>query len=143
MSTANLSVSEHLDERRPFVCVGTMVVQGEDQQARGKIIVLDVPDVVPEPGFPETGHKFRAVAREDVKGGVTALAEIGPTGTLVVAQGQKCLVRGLIEKDKLVPVAFMDVQCYITVARVLQGTGMFLLGDVSKGLWFNGYTVSI
>jgi cleavage and polyadenylation specificity factor subunit 1 len=59
-----------------------------------------------------------------------------------VAQGQKCLVRGLIEQDKLLPVAFLDIQCYVTSAKVLEGTGMALLGDVAKGVWFIGYTVS-
>ena len=124
------------------MCVGTMVIVGEDQQTRGKVYVLDVPDVVPEPDRPETGHKFKVHAKEDVKGGVTALSEIGPQGFLLVAQGQKCLVRGLIETDKLLPVAIMDVQCFVTVAKVLKGTGMILLGDIAKGLWFTGYTVS-
>jgi cleavage and polyadenylation specificity factor subunit 1 len=142
MTVANLEVSEVTHERRPFVCIGTMVIAGEDQQTRGKVYVLDVPDVVPEPDRPETGHKFKVHAKEDVKGGVTALAEIGPQGFLLVAQGQKCLVRGLIETDKLLPVAIMDVQCFVTVAKVLKGTGMILLGDIAKGLWFTGYTVS-
>jgi cleavage and polyadenylation specificity factor subunit 1 len=60
---------------------------------------------------------------------------------LLVAQGQKVLVRGLIEQDKLLPVAFMDVQCFVTVTKVLRGTGMILLGDIAKGLWFSGYMV--
>jgi cleavage and polyadenylation specificity factor subunit 1 len=141
ITVANLEVSENTHERKPFVCAGTLVVVGEDQQTRGKAYVLDVPSVVPEPDRPETGHKFKIVAKEDVKGGVTGLSGIGPQGFLLVAQGQKVLVRGLIEQDKLLPVAFMDVQCFVTVTKVLKGTGMILLGDIAKGLWFSGYMV--
>jgi len=141
MTVADLEVSELTHERKTFVCIGTMVVVGEDQQTRGKAIILDIRDVVPEPDRPETGHKFKIVAKEDVKGGVTALSGIGPQGFLLMAQGQKCTVRGLIEADKLLPTAIMDVQCYVTTAKVLEGTGMILLGDIAKGLWFTGYTV--
>jgi cleavage and polyadenylation specificity factor subunit 1 len=141
MTTANLVISESTSTRKPFLCAGTVGVFGEDQAARGKILVLDVIDVVPEPGKPETGSRFKVRAKEDVKGAVTALSEIGPQGFLLVAQGQRAMVRGLIEADKLVPVAFQDIQCFVTTAKVLKGTGMILLGDVAKGVWLTGYTV--
>jgi cleavage and polyadenylation specificity factor subunit 1 len=141
MTVATLEASEKTHERRPFVCAGTLVIAGEDQQTRGKAYVFDIIDVVPEPDRPETGNKLKVVAKEDVKGGVTGVHGIGPQGFLLVAQGQKVLVRGLIEQDKLLPVAFMDVQCFVTVTKVLKGTGMILLGDIAKGLWFSGYMV--
>jgi cleavage and polyadenylation specificity factor subunit 1 len=143
MTTANLSTSEHKNSRKHFLCVGTLTVLGEDQASRGNILVLNVINIIPEPGKPETGHKLKAYAKEDVKGAVTALAEIGPEGFLLVAQGQKAMVRGLVEAEKLVPVAFMDIQCFVTSAKVLKGTSMMALGDVAKGVWFAGYTVSV
>jgi cleavage and polyadenylation specificity factor subunit 1 len=142
MIVANLEVSEKTHERRSFIAVGTILATGEDQAARGRVHILDVIDVVPEPDKPETGFKLKSWAKEEVRGAVSALAEIGPQGFLLVAQGQKCLVRGLIEEQKLLPVAFMDVQTFVTTARVLKGTGLFILGDIIKGLWFAGYSVS-
>ena len=47
----------------------------------------------------------------------------------------------LLYMSPLLPVAFMDMQCYVTVAKELAGTGMLIFGDVAKGLWFSGYTV--
>jgi cleavage and polyadenylation specificity factor subunit 1 len=143
MTVANLEVSEHTHERRPFVAVGTVVVTGEDQPTRGKVYVFDIIDVVPVPGQPETGFRLKPFAKEEVKGAVTALTEIGPQGFLLVAQGQKCLVRGLVEEQRLLPVAFLDVQCFVTAAKVLRGTGMVILSDLAKGLWFTGYMVGL
>jgi cleavage and polyadenylation specificity factor subunit 1 len=99
-------------------------------------------DVVPDPERPETGRKLKIMSREVVKGAVTAISPIGTEGCLLIAQGQKCMVRGLKDDGSLLPVAFMDMQCYVSVARELKGTGMCLMGDALKGLWLVGYTVS-
>ena len=71
---------------------------------------------------------------------MTALSEIGTQGLMLVAQGQKCMVRGLKEDGTLLPVAFMDMNCHVTAVRELRGTGLCLLADAVKGLWFTGYT---
>lgn len=52
------------------------------------------------------------------------------------------MVRGLKEDGTLLPVAFMDMQCYVSVAKELPGTGMCLMADAVKGVWFTGYMVS-
>lgn len=143
MTVAMLEVSEKTHEQKLFVAMGTLIVTGEEQATRGKAYIFDVIDVVPEPNHPETGLRLKTWAKEDLRGAVTAINAIGPQGFLLVAQGQKCLVRGLIEEKKLLPVAFMDIQCYVTSARILKGTGLFILGDIAKGLWFAGYTVRI
>lgn len=59
----------------------------------------------------------------------------------MVAQGQKCLVRGLKEDGTLLPVAFIDMQCYVTVVKELKGTSMCLIADAIKGVWLTGYYV--
>jgi cleavage and polyadenylation specificity factor subunit 1 len=35
----------------------------------------------------------------------------------------------------------MDMQCYVSVARELEGTGLCVMGDAVKGVWFIGYSV--
>lgn len=138
----HLEISEHTQERQTVVTVGTSMIRGEDLPAQGRIYVFNVIKVVPEPDRPETGHKLKLIAKEEVKGAVTALSEIGTQGFLLAAQGQKCMVRGLKEDGTLLPVAFMDMQCYTSVVKELKGTGMCLMGDVVKGCWFAGYFVS-
>ncbi|KAL3455560.1 CPSF A subunit region-domain-containing protein [Aspergillus heterothallicus] len=140
MKTMSLEVSENTHERRDMVVVGTAITRGEDIPSRGCIYVFEVIEVVPDPEHPETDRKLKLIGKEPVKGAVTALSEIGGQGFLIAAQGQKCLVRGLKEDGSLLPVAFMDMQCYVSVAKELTGTGMCLLGDAVKGLWFAGYS---
>ncbi|KAI4193345.1 MAG: hypothetical protein LQ350_008363 [Teloschistes chrysophthalmus] len=135
----HLAISEHTQERQRLVAVGTAIIRGEDLPALGRIYVFNVIKVVPELDRPETGHRLKLIAKEEVKGAVTALSEVGTQGFLLAAQGQKCMVRGLKEDGSLLPVAFMDMQCYTSVVKELKGTGMCLMGDVVKGCWFAGY----
>lgn len=142
MKNLSLEISENTHERKDLVVVGTAFSRGEDIASRGCIYVFEVIRVVPDPQNPEIDRKLKLVGKELVKGAVTALSEIGGQGFLIVAQGQKCMVRGLKEDGSLLPVAFMDVQCYVSVVKELKGTGMCIIGDAVKGLWFAGYSVS-
>ncbi|KAK3984881.1 protein cft1 [Cladorrhinum sp. PSN332] len=141
VETLNLEISEATNERRQLIAVGTALTKGEDLPTRGHVYVYDIAEVIPQPGRPETGRKLKLVAKEDIpRGAVTALSEIGTQGLMLVAQGQKCMVRGLKEDGTLLPVAFMDMNCYVTSAKELPGTGLCLLADGFKGVWFTGYT---
>ncbi|OTB04446.1 hypothetical protein M426DRAFT_320804 [Hypoxylon sp. CI-4A] len=141
IETLNLEVSESTNERKHLITVGTAVSRGEDLPIRGRVLVYDVVMVIPEPGKPETNKKLKLVANEDIpRGAVTALSEIGTQGLMLVAQGQKCMVRGLKEDGTLLPVAFMDMSSYVTTVRELKGTGLCLMADAVKGVWFTGYT---
>ncbi|KAI5864811.1 CPSF A subunit region-domain-containing protein [Durotheca rogersii] len=141
IETLNLEVSESTNERKHLIAVGTAVSRGEDLPVKGRVLVYDIVTVIPEPGRPETNKKLKLIANEDIpRGAVTALSEIGTQGLMLVAQGQKCMVRGLKEDGTLLPVAFMDMNCYVTAVRELRGTGLCLLADAVKGVWFTGYT---
>ncbi|KAK5663548.1 hypothetical protein OQA88_3979 [Cercophora sp. LCS_1] len=141
VETLNLEVSESTNERRQLIAVGTARSKGEDLPTRGHVYVFDVADVIPEPGRPETNRKLKLIAKEDIpRGAVTALSEVGTQGLMLVAQGQKCMVRGLKEDGSLLPVAFMDMSCYVTSVKELPGTGLCLMSDAFKGVWFTGYT---
>lgn len=141
VKTLNLEVSETTNERRQLVTVGTAITKGEDLATRGRVYVFDIVNVIPEPDRPETNKKLKEIAREDIpRGAVTAVSEIGTQGFMLVAQGQKCMVRGLKEDNSLLPVAFMDMNCYVTTMKELPGTGLCVFGDIIKGIWFAGYT---
>ncbi|PYH46687.1 cleavage/polyadenylation factor CFT1 [Aspergillus saccharolyticus JOP 1030-1] len=140
MKNISLEVSENTHERREMIVVGTAIARGEDIPSRGCIYVFEVVKVVPDPENPVMDRKLKLVGKELVKGAVTALSEIGGQGFIIVSQGQKCMVRGLKEDGSLLPVAFMDLQCYVSVVKELKGTGMCIIGDATKGLWFAGYS---
>jgi len=138
----SLEISEHSQERKQLIAVGTSITKGEDLATRGAIYIFDISSVIPEPDRPETDRKLKLVAKEEVRGAVTAVAGLSQPGFLLMAQGQKCMVRGLKEDGSLLPVAFMDMQCYSSVVKELKGTGMCIFGDALKGLWFVGFSVS-
>lgn len=137
----SLETSENTPSRKTLIAVGTAFIRGEDLASAGRIYIWDIIDVVPELGRPETNRKLKLIAKEDVKGAVTALSELGTQGFLIAAQGQKCMVRGLKEDGTLLPVAFMDMQCYVTAVKEMPGTGLCLMADAVKGLWLTGYYV--
>ncbi|KAI9806954.1 MAG: mRNA cleavage and polyadenylation factor subunit [Piccolia ochrophora] len=135
ITTANLEVSEVTHVRKPLIAVGTCSTHAVDLPACGSIYIFDIIPVVPVPGRPETNRKLKLLAKEDCKGAITALSEVGTQGFLLAAQGQKCMVRGLKEDGSFLPVAFMDMSCYVSVAKCLPRSGMCLMGDAIKGLW--------
>lgn len=141
MKSLNLEVSEDTKERRMVLTVGSALSKGEDLPTRGRVQVFDIVAVIPEPGRPETNRRLKPIAKEDIpRGGVTALSEIGTQGLMLVAQGQKSMVRGLKEDGSLLPVAFLDMNCHVMSVRALPNTGLCLMADAFKGVWFAGYT---
>ena len=141
MKAVNLEVSEETKERRMLIAIGTALSKGEDLPVRGRIQVFNIVSVVPQPGRPETNKRLKLMAKEEIpRGGVTAILEIGTQGLMLVAQGQKCMVRGLKEDGSLLPVAFLDMNCHVVSATGLPGSGLCLLADAAKGVWFAGYT---
>ncbi len=136
----NLEISEETHERKDLIVVGTAIVKGENVTTRGNIYIFDVVEVVPEPDVPESDVKLKLITKEDVRGAVSALCDVGSQGFVLAAQGQKCMVRGLKEDMSILPVAFLDMRYYVHVAKELRGTGLCILGDAFSGLWLVGYS---
>lgn len=142
IKTLNLEISENSHQRKDVIAVGTAIVHGEDLATKGNIRIFEVITVVPQPDQPQTSKRLKLIVKEEVKGAVSAISDLGTQGFMIMAQGQKSMVRGLKEDGTLLPVAFMDMQCYVTTLKALPNTGMLLMGDAYKGVWFTGYTVS-
>ncbi|KAK2625576.1 hypothetical protein QTJ16_004888 [Diplocarpon rosae] len=141
IKTLSLEISEITNDRRQLIAVGTGISKGEDLAIKGRIHVYDVVTVVPEPDRPETNKRLKLIAKEEIaRGAITCISEIGTQGFMLVSQGQKCMVRGLKEDGTLLPVAFMDLNCYVTSIKELRGTGICVFSDAIKGVWVAGYT---
>ncbi|KAK4987238.1 mRNA cleavage and polyadenylation factor subunit [Elasticomyces elasticus] len=140
LQVMTLEASEQTHVQRPLIVAGTTFLRGEDLAAKGGLYVFDVVRVVPEIDKPETGRKLKLISREDIRGAVSAIAPLGKEGFIGVGQGQKLTVRGLKEDGSCLPVAFLDVQCYVSSLKSLKDSNFWLMGDAWKGLWFGGFT---
>lgn len=141
VKTLNLETSETTHERKQMITIGTAISRAEDLPTRGCIYVYDIVIVVPEPNRPETNKRLKLVVKEEIpRGAITGICEVGTQGCMMVAQGQKLMVRGLKEDGTLLPVAFMDMNTYVTTIKELPGTGLCVLTDALKGVWFAGYS---
>lgn len=85
--SAALSSTETKSGRKQYMAVGTSYLRSEELACRGRILLFEIIEVVPEPGNPQTNHKFKLFCKTDEKAPVTALC--GVNGCLLAALGTK------------------------------------------------------
>lgn len=91
LKTVSLEYEGHASGLKDYLAVSTNYNYGEDIISRGRIFILDLIEVVPEPGQPLTKNKIKTLYAKDQKGAVAAISSV--SGYLVAAIGQKvCFV---------------------------------------------------
>ena len=77
----------HSSGFRSYLAAATVNCYNEDVNSRGKVIVFDVIETVPEPDKPLTNTKMKVILEKEQKGPVTCLESVN--GYLLGGVGQK------------------------------------------------------
>lgn len=128
------SERKRFKSKQEFLLIGVGNYRMEDLSANGAYKLVEIIDIIPEPGKPETNHKFKEMFTEDQKGAATSICEV--SGRFLVTQGQKIIVRD-IKDNSAVPVAFLDTSVYVSEAKSFGN--LVLLGDSLKSVWLAGF----
>lgn len=116
-----------------FLTVGTAYQKSEDRPIRGRALVFDVAEVVPEPGKPETNRKLRLKGITDFKGPVMALTPLRQ-GHVVISAGAKVIINTFEEDEKFAGVAFQDIgTCTLSLASL---KSFFVTADLVNSIAF-------
>lgn len=132
MRTLELATQQSLTGFHPFLTVGTAYQKSEDRPIRGRGLVFDVAEVIPEPGKPETNRKLRMKGITDFKGPVFALTPL-LDGNIAISLGPKVVVHAF-EDEKFAAVAFHDIgTCSLALASL---KNFIVTADLTKSVAF-------
>lgn len=136
VKSMNLDLSKtHISFKKEFIFIGTGKFRTEDLPSTGDFKIVEIIDIIPEPGRPETNHKFKQIVQEATKGAITAATEL--SGRFLTAQGSKLLVRDLQDDNTVMPVLFYDASVYITDVKLLDD--LVIIGDTMDSVWLLGF----
>jgi cleavage and polyadenylation specificity factor subunit 1 len=110
LKLVSLPYEGHSSGYREFLAAGTIYCYSEDVNTRGRLLIFDVIETVPEPGKPLTAIKMKAIFDKEQKGPVTCVESVD--GYLIGCVGQKVFIWEYTNNE-LIGKAFIDTNFYV------------------------------
>ena len=110
LKLVSLPYEGHSSGFRDFLAAGTIFCFSEDVNTRGRLLIFDVIETVPEPGKPLTAIKMKTIFDKEQKGPVTSVESVD--GHLIGCVGQKVFIWEYAN-DELIGKAFIDTNFYV------------------------------
>lgn len=101
----------------------------EDVNSRGRIIIMDVAETVPDPDRPLTNIKLKTILEKEQKGPVSCLDSVD--GFLIGCVGQKVFIWEY-SNNELIGRAFIDAHFFIHKMVTLKN--FILVADVHRSI---------
>ena len=130
LKSLHLRSQERASGLKMFICIGTAVLYGEDFTAKGRILIFDIIDVVPEPGKPLTRNRLKLLYDKEQVGPISAMDQVD--GLLFTCIGKKIFMWNFKDTKELIGVAFIDAELYIHSAISLKN--YILVADITKSI---------
>lgn len=130
LKALHLRSQERANGLKIFICIGTTTILGEDFAAKGRILIFDVIEVVPEPGKPLTKHKLKLLYDKEQIGPISAIDQVD--GLLFTCIGKKIFMWNFKDTKELIGVAFIDAEMYIHCVCTIKN--YILIADLTKSI---------
>ena len=110
LKLVNLPFEGHSSGYRAYLAASTINCYNEDVNSRGRVLIFDVIETVPEPGQPLTAIKMKSMLEKEQKGPVTCVESVN--GYLLGGVGQKIFIWEY-KNNELIGKAFIDTPFYV------------------------------
>lgn len=119
----------HSSGMRSYLAASTINCYSEDVNSRGRILIFDIIETVPEPDKPLTNTKIKLILEKEQKGPVTCLESVN--GHLIGCVGQKIFIWEY-KNNELIGKAFIDTHFY--VHKMITLKNFVLVADLHKSI---------
>ncbi|RNA20066.1 Cleavage and polyadenylation specificity factor subunit 1 [Brachionus plicatilis] len=129
LKIVDLPYEGHTSGLRSYLVVSTIFCYSEDVNSRGRIILFDIIETVPEPDKPLTNTKLKLIYEKEQKGPVTCVDSVN--AHLIGCVGQKIFIWEF-KNNELIGKAFIDCSFYIH--RMITLKDFVLIADLNKSI---------